>query len=42
MIEGEGMPTHKRPFDKGNLIIKFKVDFPDNHFADEKTLKVRR
>ncbi|KAI3385584.1 hypothetical protein SNEBB_008560 [Seison nebaliae] len=28
VIEEEGMPTHKRIFDKGNLIIKFTVDFP--------------
>lgn len=28
-ILGEGMPIHKRPFDKGVLIIKFSVKFPD-------------
>ena len=28
VVEGEGMPTWKRPFDKGNLIIEFDVDFP--------------
>jgi len=27
-LEGEGMPTHKRPFDKGNLYIQFTVEFP--------------
>jgi len=29
VIPGEGMPTHKRPFDKGNLFIKFDVVFPE-------------
>ncbi|ORX88028.1 hypothetical protein BCR32DRAFT_262204 [Anaeromyces robustus] len=28
-ITGEGMPTYRRPFDKGNLIINFEVEFPD-------------
>lgn len=27
-LEGEGMPTHKRPFDKGNMYIQFTVEFP--------------
>jgi hypothetical protein len=27
-IGDEGMPHHKRPFDKGRLIIKFNVKFP--------------
>jgi DnaJ family protein A protein 2 len=27
-IEGAGMPVYKRPFEKGNLIIKFTVQFP--------------
>lgn len=29
-VPGEGMPIHKRPFDKGLLIIKFNVQFPDS------------
>merc|ERR1712167_177503 len=28
MVEGEGMPTHGNPFQRGNLVIKFKVEFP--------------
>jgi DnaJ family protein A protein 2 len=28
VIENEGMPTHKKPFEKGNLFIKFTVEFP--------------
>jgi len=39
LIEGEGMPQFKNPYLKGNLLIKIKVEFPQNHFADEKTLK---
>jgi len=27
-ITSEGMPQYKRPFDKGNLYIRFKVEFP--------------
>jgi len=27
-IDGEGMPTYKRPFEKGRLIIRFAVQFP--------------
>merc|ERR1719351_355391 len=28
-VFGEGMPTYRNPFEKGKLIIQFKVDFPD-------------
>jgi DnaJ family protein A protein 2 len=28
-VSEEGMPTWKQPFDKGSLLIKFKVKFPD-------------
>eukprot|EP00002_Diphylleia_rotans_P013818 TRINITY_DN2690_c0_g1_i1.p1 TRINITY_DN2690_c0_g1~~TRINITY_DN2690_c0_g1_i1.p1 ORF type:complete len:405 (-),score=88.29 TRINITY_DN2690_c0_g1_i1:2160-3374(-) len=35
-IQDEGMPTYKRPFDKGFLFIKFDVTFPEN--MDEATL----
>lgn len=28
-VHGEGMPIYKNPFEKGTLIIKFVVDFPD-------------
>lgn len=27
-IEGEGMPTYKRPFEKGRLVVRFAVQFP--------------
>jgi len=29
-IANEGMPTYKRPFDKGLLVVKFNVVFPDS------------
>lgn len=38
-IRGEGMPVYRDPFEKGNLYIKFDVEFPENHFADEAALK---
>lgn len=38
-IQGEGMPQHKNPFEKGNLYIKFDVTFPENNFANEDQLK---
>ncbi|XP_045764583.1 dnaJ homolog subfamily A member 2-like [Maniola jurtina] len=38
-IQGEGMPQHKNPFEKGNLYVKFEVTFPENHFANEEQLK---
>merc|ERR1712108_77662 len=28
-VYGEGMPTYRNPFEKGKLIIQFKVDFPE-------------
>jgi len=28
MIPGEGMPIHKRPFEKGRLFLKFEIEFP--------------
>ncbi|XP_049888116.1 dnaJ homolog subfamily A member 2-like [Pectinophora gossypiella] len=38
-IQGEGMPTYKNPFEKGNLYIKFDVVFPENNFASEEQMK---
>ena len=28
----EGMPIYRRPYEKGHLIIEFKVSFPENGF----------
>jgi len=33
-ITGAGMPRHKNPFEKGNLFIKFDVQFPDTLSAN--------
>ncbi|XP_077982570.1 dnaJ homolog subfamily A member 2-like [Glandiceps talaboti] len=38
-VVGEGMPIHKNPFEKGNLYVKFNIEFPENHFADENKVK---
>ncbi len=39
VIQGEGMPQYKRPFDKGNLNIKFNVIFPPPHWIEEAKIK---
>jgi DnaJ family protein A protein 1 len=33
------MPHHRNPFDKGRLIITFKVTFPPSRFLPESKLK---
>ncbi|RXM97209.1 DnaJ-like subfamily A member 1 [Acipenser ruthenus] len=35
----EGMPTYRRPYEKGRLIIQFKVVFPDKNFIPLDKLK---
>ncbi|KAL1452925.1 hypothetical protein WDU94_007109 [Cyamophila willieti] len=35
MVAGEGMPTYKDPFERGNLIIQFSVTFPDSIPTDK-------
>lgn len=39
VVLNEGMPHHKNPFDKGRLIITFKVRFPSSGFLPEQKLK---
>ena len=29
MISGEGMPTHRDPFNKGKLIVLFNITYPE-------------
>ena len=29
-VYGEGMPTYRNPFEKGKLVVKFVVDFPES------------
>jgi DnaJ-class molecular chaperone len=39
-IEGEGMPIHKAPYEKGKLLIKFDVKFPlPQEISDRKALE---
>jgi len=38
-IMKEGMPIYKNPFEKGNLYIKFNVEFPENDFTSTEALK---
>lgn len=33
------MPIYRDPFQKGRLIIQFKVQFPSNHWATEEQIK---
>lgn len=40
VVIGEGMPTHKNPFRKGDIIINFHVQFPEDGFAGEQQLTV--
>ncbi|XP_065199033.1 dnaJ homolog subfamily A member 2-like [Sycon ciliatum] len=40
VIEGEGMPHYRSPFEKGNLLVKFDVVFPPNGFQSAAQLKV--
>lgn len=39
-VTGEGMPQYKNPFEKGDLYVTFEIRFPENHFANEDTLKM--
>ena len=39
-VKGEGFPHFRNPFEKGDLLIKFDINFPPQHFADEQQLKV--
>lgn len=37
-IPSEGMPHHKNPFEKGNLVVQFLVHFPPQKFFSESQL----
>lgn len=39
ILRGEGMPHYKQPFEKGNLIIKFVVNFPEELAHDHEKFK---
>ncbi len=34
-VNEEGMPVHGRPFEKGNLYIRFSVKFPESLSSEE-------
>jgi len=35
VVRGQGMPIHRRPFDFGNLFIKFDIDYPASLTKDQ-------
>ena len=39
-VPNEGMPQFRQPDVKGNLYVKFDVEFPESNFLDEDQLKV--
>lgn len=41
MVKGEGMPQYRNPFEKGDLYIKFDVQFPENNWIDADKLNVK-
>uniref|UniRef100_A0A673XGT2 DnaJ homolog subfamily A member 2 n=1 Tax=Salmo trutta TaxID=8032 RepID=A0A673XGT2_SALTR len=38
VVKGEGMPQYRNPFEKGDLFIKFDVQFPDNNWISPEKL----
>lgn len=40
MVKGEGMPQYRNPFEKGDLYIKFDVQFPENDWISAEKLNV--
>ncbi|TNN68346.1 DnaJ subfamily A member 2 [Liparis tanakae] len=38
VVRGEGMPQYRNPFEKGDLYIKFDVQFPDNNWISPEKL----
>ncbi|KAM9375864.1 dnaJ homolog subfamily A member 4 isoform 1-T2 [Pholidichthys leucotaenia] len=34
-VMNEGMPVYKNPYERGQLIIQFQVEFPDKHWLPE-------
>jgi DnaJ-class molecular chaperone len=37
VITNEGMPIHKRPFDKGNMYVAFEITFPPSNWVSDPT-----
>lgn len=40
VVRGEGMPHYRNPFEKGDLYIKFEVQFPENNWISPEKLIV--
>lgn len=40
MVRAEGMPQYRNPFDKGDLYVKFDVQFPQNNWISPEKLVV--
>ena len=38
VVKHEGMPMHKNPFERGDLYIKFNIEFPINHTLTEECM----
>jgi len=38
-VHDEGMPIHRNPFQKGRLVIQFKVEFPANNWCSPENIK---
>ncbi|KAL4630293.1 hypothetical protein GN956_G16117 [Arapaima gigas] len=38
VVRGEGMPQYRNPFEKGDLYVKFEVEFPDNNWISQEKL----
>ncbi|CAL8296630.1 unnamed protein product [Boreogadus saida] len=38
VVKGEGMPQYRNPFEKGDLYMKFEVQFPDNNWINPEKL----
>uniref|UniRef100_A0A668TAE6 Uncharacterized protein n=1 Tax=Oreochromis aureus TaxID=47969 RepID=A0A668TAE6_OREAU len=38
VVKGEGMPQYRNPFEKGDLYIKFDVQFPENNWINPEKL----
>lgn len=40
VVKAEGMPQYRNPFEKGDLYVKFDVQFPENNWIDAEKLNV--
>lgn len=35
VVQNEGMPLHRQPYERGQLFIQFQVEFPEKHWLPE-------